>query len=57
MTLLVITAGLLDSYNLLMTQPAFSKWASRYNPQLSGRTLKKHSKRKEVLKQSYMVAL
>lgn len=32
MTLLVIATGLLDSCNLLMTQPAFSEWASRYNP-------------------------
>lgn len=40
MTLLVIAAGLLDSYNLPMTQHAFSEWASRYNPQLSDRTLK-----------------
>lgn len=55
MTLLVIAAGFLDLYNLLMTQPAFSEWASRYNPRLSGRTLKNIFKRK-VLKESYGVA-
>lgn len=32
-----------------MTQHAFSKWASRYNPQLSDRTLKNILKEKEVL--------
>lgn len=56
MTLLVIAAGFLDLYNLLMTQPAFSEWASRYNPWLLGRTLKNKFKRKEVLKWSYRVA-
>ena len=44
MTLLVIAAGLLDSYNLPMTQHAFSEWASRYNPLLSDRTLKNRLK-------------
>ena len=47
MTLLVIAAGLLDSCNLPMTQHAFSEWASRYNPQLSDRTLKNTLTEKE----------